>query len=128
MELSTAANHATFSQADLEAVARITMLRLPQPALELERAARLRTLLAGATELSRVLASHTHCLLVNCQGSHGTGDLTLETTALFGALEEYARLLQELSGTYRAPCREPTDAATARAGIAPAGLEFRRAG
>jgi hypothetical protein len=91
----------TISQDDLVTLAHVALLRLPLRGPESERAARFRTLIAAASELSRTVASHTHCMLVNCQGSHGVGDLAAESRELFHALARYAELVREIAREYR---------------------------
>jgi hypothetical protein len=61
----------------------------------------MRLLLASAGELNRTLATHTHRALVNCQGSHGVGDIAVDTNALFEALANYAALIRETADAYR---------------------------
>ena len=112
---TTTTDDPVLRQADLEAVASIAMLRLPLRGPECARAARMRTLLSAASELSRVLASHTHTMLVNCQGSHGTGDPTLVTAELTDALRRYSDLVRQTADEYRR-FLSPADAAQAGAG------------
>ena len=54
----------------------------------------MRALVAAEADLNRALSTHTRCFLVNCQGSHGTGNLAYETEQLHAALTQYAELVQ----------------------------------
>jgi hypothetical protein len=100
MEPSQSAPHVTLRLSDLQALAQISTLRLPLREAESRRAARVRAVLAAGSDLSRQLAAHTHCLLVNCQGSHGTGDLERETAELHAAAARYVALVGELVRDY----------------------------
>ncbi|AHG89399.1 hypothetical protein J421_1862 [Gemmatirosa kalamazoonensis] len=101
MDLVSTADSVTIRHDDLATLAQVALLRLPLRAAESERAARYRTLVAAATELARVLNSHIHCTLVNCQGSHGVGDLSAEADELFVALERYGTLVRQVAAEYR---------------------------
>ncbi|MEO5816088.1 MAG: hypothetical protein ABIT20_12500 [Gemmatimonadaceae bacterium] len=90
-----------FSPRDLAVVARVVTARLPLREGETRRLARMRQLLASAGELNRTLATHTHHSLVNCQGSHGVGDIAVDTNALFEALAEFAVLIHDTADAYR---------------------------
>ena len=100
MHVSTEAS-VTISREDLQALAELATMRLPLRAPESRRVERIRTLLVASSELCRTLSAHTHCALVNCQGSHGTGSLEHEGDALFAAIQQYAELLHELVADYR---------------------------
>jgi hypothetical protein len=100
MHASTEAS-VTISREDLQALAELATMRLPLRAPESRRVERIRTLLVASSELCRTLSAHTHCALVNCQGSHGTGSLEHEGEALFSAIQQYAELLHELVADYR---------------------------
>ena len=100
MHVSTEAS-VTISREDLQALAELATMRLPLRAPESRRVERMRTLLVASSELCRTLSAHTHCALVNCQGSHGTGSLEQEGEALFAAVQQYAALLHELVADYR---------------------------
>ena len=63
---------------------------------ESRRAAHMRTVVAAATALNHALASQIRCMLVNCQGSHGAGDLARETEELHAALMQYAELVHDV--------------------------------
>jgi hypothetical protein len=91
---------ASFAQQDLDAVSDVAMMRLPLRAAEWQRLQRMRALLDAATELTRQFGSYTQCMLVNCGGSHGVGDLSAETEAMFGALERYATVVREIAAEY----------------------------
>lgn len=86
---------------DLRVVAQALLLRLPLRAPESRRLAYMNTLLAASTELGRSVTTHTHCGRVNCQGSHGIGDLLADTEALQSALATWASLVQEIANEYR---------------------------
>ena len=99
MHVSTQAN-VTISRDDLHALAELATMRLPLRAPESRRIERMRTLLVASSELCRALSAHTHCALVNCQGSHGTGSLEEEGEALFTAMERYAALMRDIVADY----------------------------
>jgi hypothetical protein len=101
MELSTLTRDPAFNLDDLRALADMGLLRLPIEEAESRRANRMRAVVATATELSRTLASYTHCMLVNCQGSHGTGNLVTETEQLHAALARYAELVRSVASDRR---------------------------
>ena len=100
MHVSTEAS-VTISREDLQTLAELATMRLPLRAPESRRVERMRTLLVASSELCRTLSGHTHCALVNCQGSHGTGSLEQEGEALFAALQQYADLMHEIVADYR---------------------------
>ena len=81
---------------DLRALTQLGLLRLPSADAEARRTAHMRTVVAAATALDHALASQIRCMLVNCQGSHGAGDLARETDALFAALVRYAELVHDV--------------------------------
>ena len=91
----------SISRRDLAVVAEAVTARFPLRAGETRRLARVRQLLASAGELNRMLAAHTHRVLVHCQGSHGVGDITMDSQALYEALAAYAVLIQETADAYR---------------------------
>ncbi|MEO8333510.1 MAG: hypothetical protein ABI664_00960 [bacterium] len=91
----------SLSYRDLTAVATVVTARLPIRDGEARRLARMHQLLASAGELNRTLATHTHRVLVHCQGSHGVGDIATDTRALFEALADYAALIRETADAYR---------------------------
>src|SRR5688572_9825786 len=92
---------AAISHDDLLILTEAVMVRLPLRGAESHRVERVQTLLDAAAELSRALASHTHCARVNLRGTHGTGDLAAETESLSAALEQFSRLLKEIGTEYR---------------------------
>jgi uncharacterized membrane protein YccC len=96
MELSTPTCDPRFRLEDLRELAEIGLLRLPVQEAESRRAKRMQAVVASASELSRRLASHTHCMLVNCQGSHGVGNLVEESEQLHSALTQYAELVRSV--------------------------------
>jgi hypothetical protein len=100
--------HPAIAPDDLDVLAEVAMMRLPLRAAESQRIEAMRVLLEAAAELSRALASHTHCALVNFRGSHGAGDLRAETDALSAALDRYARLVRETAAEYRRLVRDPS--------------------
>ncbi|MDB4882106.1 MAG: hypothetical protein JWL95_872 [Gemmatimonadetes bacterium] len=91
----------SFSRRDLAVVAEAVTARFPLRAGEARRLARMRLLLASAADLNRTLATHTHRSLVHCQGSHGVGDIAVDTHALFEALGAYAALIRDTADAYR---------------------------
>src|SRR5687768_18554085 len=79
---------------DLRVIAQLALLRHATADAEARRATAMRAVADAAAELTRALGSHTRCFLVNCQGSHGAGDLEEETEQLYAALAHYAALVQ----------------------------------
>ena len=96
MDQSTKHRTATVRVDDLRALTELGLLRLPSPAAESRRAAHMRTVVVAATALNHALASQIRCMLVNCQGSHGAGDLARETEELHAALMQYAELVHDV--------------------------------
>jgi hypothetical protein len=95
MELSCTASDATVSLEDLRVATQIGLLRLPTQEAEAKRVTLMRALVAAEADLNRAFSTHTRCFLVNCQGSHGTGNLAYETEQLHAALTRYMELVQE---------------------------------
>jgi hypothetical protein len=95
MELSRTPSDATICLEDLRVATKIGLLRLPTEEAEGKRVTLMRALVAAEADLNRALSTHTRCFLVNCQGSHGTGNLAHETEHLHAALSRYAELVQE---------------------------------
>jgi hypothetical protein len=98
---------AAIAHDDLRVLAELAMMRFPLRAAESHRLESMRAVLEAASELSRTLAAHTHCALVNFRGSHGAGDLVSETEAFSAALERYAQLVKETAGEFRRHMRPP---------------------
>ena len=96
MDQPTKSRNATVRLEDLRALTELGLLRLPSAGAEARRTAHMRTVLAAATELDRALASQIRCMLVNCQGSRGNGDLARETDAFHAALLRYAELVHDV--------------------------------
>jgi hypothetical protein len=94
MELRSTPPEVTVSLDDLRIITELGLLRLPTEEAETRRVTLMRTLVAAEADLNRALLSHTRCFLVNCQGSHGTGNLAHETEQLHAALERYVDLVQ----------------------------------
>jgi hypothetical protein len=88
--------NATVRLDDLRALTELGLLRLPSADAEARRTAHMRTVVAAASELDRALASQIRCMLVNCQGSRGAGDLARETDALYAALLQYTELVHDV--------------------------------
>ena len=95
MELSRTPSDATISLEDLREATKIGLLRLPTQEGETRRVTLMRALVAAEADLNRAFSTHTRCFLVNCQGSHGTGNLAYETEQLHAALTRYVELVQE---------------------------------
>ncbi len=95
MELSRTPPDATISLEDLRVATQLGLLRLPTQEAETRRVTLMRALVAAEADLNRALGIHSRCFLVNCQGSHGTGNLAYETEQLHAALARYATLIQE---------------------------------
>jgi len=96
MDQPTKHRNATVRLDDLRALTELGLLRLPSPAAEARRTAHMRTVVDAATALNHALASQIRCMLVNCQGSHGAGDLGRETEELYAALVRYAELVHDV--------------------------------
>jgi hypothetical protein len=95
MELSGTPFDATISLENLRVATQIGLLRLPTQEAEAGRVTLMRALVASEADLNRAFSTHTRCFLVNCQGSHGTGNLAYETEQLHAALTRYMELVQE---------------------------------
>jgi hypothetical protein len=95
------------AQDDLDVVTHVAMMRLPLRAAETHRLELMRMLLEAEADLSRALAAHTHCALVNFRGSHGTSDLGGEARLLWEALERYTELVADVAAEYRLAVRHP---------------------
>ena len=76
------------------------MLRVGDPDAEMVRVARMRELLWAASELTRALSMYTRHALVDCCGTHGTGDLAADTRMVHAALARYAELVCNLAEEY----------------------------
>ena len=79
---------------DLHVIAQLGLLRHATADAEARRAKAMRAVADAAAELTRAIGSHTRCFLVNCQGSHGAGDLPEETEQLHAALARYAAIVE----------------------------------
>jgi hypothetical protein len=101
MELASVPRDVTYSIEELRALAEICVSRLPIREAEAKRAARMRSVVAAAADLGRVLSAHTHSMLVNCQGSHGNSNLARETEELHVALARYAEVVRGLAKDHR---------------------------
>jgi hypothetical protein len=80
---------------DLHVIAQLGLLRHATKDAEAKRAKTMRAVADASAEPSRALGSYTRCFLVNCQGSHGAGDLPEETQQLHAALAHYADIVQQ---------------------------------
>ena len=100
----------TISREDIAIVADATVIRFPLRAHECKRVARMREMLAAASELCRTLSDHTQHSLVDCQGSHGTWDLARDADAFYCALAAYSAAVSELASEYRSVVRGPARA------------------
>ena len=80
---------------DLHVIAQLGLLRHATKDAEAKRAKTMRAVADASAELTRTLGSYTRCFLVNCQGSHGAGDLAEETDHLHAALAHYAAIVQQ---------------------------------
>ncbi len=97
----------SISREDIAIVADATVIRFPLRAHESKRVAHLREMLATASDLCRTLSDHTQHSLVDCQGSHGTWDLTKDADAFYRALAAYADAVREVAAEYRSVVRDP---------------------
>lgn len=109
MEQITKSRNATVRLDDLRALTELGLLRLPSADAEVRRTAHMRTVLAAATEFDRALASQIRCMLVNCQGSRGTGDLVRETDAMFAALLRYTEIVHDVGRDRERIMNGPTE-------------------
>ena len=96
MEQPTKTRNVTVRLDDLRALTELGLLRLPSADAETRRTAHMRTVLAAASELEHAFAAQIRCMLVNCQGSRGAGDLARETDAFHAALLRYAELVHDV--------------------------------
>ena len=87
-------SEATIRLEDLQMIAQLGLLRHAAEDAEARRATAMRAVADAAADLTRALGSHTRCFLVNCQGSHGAGNLLAETELLHAALVQYASIVQ----------------------------------
>lgn len=85
---------------ELELVSEAVMLRLTDSDAEVARMSRMRELLWAASELTRALSLHTQHALVDCCGTHGTGDLAADTRTLHAALMRYSQLVRLVAAEY----------------------------
>lgn len=115
---------------ELQLIAQLGLLRHAAEDAESRRAAAMREVADAATELTRALGSHTRCFLVNCQGSHGAGNLLQETELLHAALANYAAVVEhtvrerrQIDGSLPSESRK----ATAREGRTASPAPLRRA-
>lgn len=113
MSIQLDPNSVTLSREDLAVVADATVIRFPTRAAECRRVARMREMLAAASDLSRALSDHTQHSLVDCQGTQGAWDLARDVDTLYGALTAYCASMQKLAAEYRqvvrGPARVPAD-------------------
>ena len=107
MDQPTKHRNATVRLDDLRALTELGLLRLPSPAAESRRTTHMRTVVAAASDLDRALASQIRCMLVNCQGSHGAGDLPRETEELHAALMQYAELVHDVGPCHHVRATAP---------------------
>ena len=133
MERSTSPD-TTIRLEDLQMIAQLGLLRHATADAEARRAKAMRTVADAAAELTRVLGSHTRCFLVNCQGSHGAGDLLEETEQLHAALANYAALVQhtvrerrQIDGSVPVESRKTAGAREGRAASSSSATPLRRA-
>jgi hypothetical protein len=119
---------------DLRVITDLGLLRLPAGDAEARRATAMRALADAAVELTRALASHTRCFLVNCQGSHGAGNLADETEHFHLALAQYAALVratvherQQIDGSTVSAHRRGTSVREPRPVSGAAQMTLRRA-
>ena len=133
MERSTSPD-TTIRLEDLQMIAQLGLLRHATADAEARRAKAMRTVADAAAELTRALGSHTRCFLVNCQGSHGAGDLLEETEQLHAALANYAALVQhtvrerrQIDGSVPVESRKTAGAREGRAASSSSATPLRRA-
>jgi hypothetical protein len=100
---------AQISHDDLSIVAEAIMLRFPSRAHESSRVERMRELLRTASDLARALSVQTQHALIDCHGTHGTGDLRADTDILYAALASYAAMIKEVAAEYRDYLSTPID-------------------
>ena len=125
---------ATIRREDLHVIAQLGLLRHARADAEARRAEAMRAVADAAAELTRAFTSHTRCFLVNCQGSHGAGDLGEETEQLHAALARYAALVQHtvrerrlIDGSAATESRRTAGVREARAASSSSTAPLRRA-
>lgn len=106
------------SREDIAVVADATVIRFPLRAHECKRVTHMREMLATASELCRTLSDHTQHSLIDCQGSHGTWDLSKDADAFYRALAAYADSVREVAEEYRSVVRGPARLPVADPGTA----------
>ena len=125
---------ATIRLQDLQVIAQLGLLRHATADAEARRAKAMRAVADAAAELTRAIGSHTRCFLVNCQGSHGAGNLLEETEQLHAALARYAAIVEhtvrerrQIDGSALTESRRTTGAREARTPSSPSTSPLRRA-
>ena len=133
MDLSMPSD-ATIRLEDLHVIAQLGLLRHATADAEARRATAMRAVADAAAELTRAIGSHTRCFLVNCQGSHGAGDLVDETEQLHAALARYAAIVQhtvrerrQIDGSVVAESRKTAGVREGRGGSSSSPAPLRRA-
>ena len=124
----------TIQLEDLHVIAQLGLLRHATADAEAKRAKAMRVVADAAAELTRALGSHTRCFLVNCQGSHGAGDLHEETDQLHAALAQYAAIVQhtvherrQIDGSVSVESRKTAGSREGRAASSSSSAPLRRA-
>ena len=127
-------SEATIRLEDLQMIAHLGLLRHATADAEARRAKAMRAVADAAAELTRALASHTRCFLVNCQGSHGAGNLLEETEQLHAALARYDAIVQhtvrerrQIDGSVITESRKAGGVREGRAGSSASPVVLRRA-
>lgn len=86
---------------DLKVASAAVMLRLADAAQEASRINRMREFLGCASELNLALSLYVRHSLVDCCGTHGTADLSVDTQALHRALDRYSTFVAVVAAEYR---------------------------
>ena len=101
---------------DLQRVADLARLRIPQQSEESRRVDQMRQLLRAAAQMNRSLSTYVHDVLVDCHGTTGAADLDADVAALADAIGAFSSQLEHITDEYRTVfVRVPTSAASAPA-------------
>jgi uncharacterized protein YcaQ len=86
---------------DLQRVADLVRLRIPQESEERKRVDRMRQVLHAAAEMNRSLSTYLHHALVDCHGTTGAADLDGDADALANAIGSFSAQLERITDEYR---------------------------
>ena len=86
---------------DLQRVAVLARLRIPQQSEEKRRVDRMRQVLHAAAEMNRSLSTYLQHALVDCHGTTGANDLDADAQALGDAISSFSAHLERITDEYR---------------------------